>query len=549
VATGSSAQFEALFKPLGKAFRISAFSPGKDQFATVFDDITDRKQAEAEHERLMTAIDQTGEVIVITAPDGTIQFVNPAFERSTGYTREEAIGKNPRILKSGNQDDAFYRDLWQTISSGKPWQGVFSNKRKDGALYTEEATISPVRNAAGAIVNYVAVKRDITEQLRLESQIQQAQKMESVGRLAGGVAHDFNNMLQVILGYAEMALEGAAPSSALHNDISEIRNAARRSSDLTRQLLAFARKQTISPRVFDLNEAGKSMLTLLQRLIGEDITLAWKPEARPAMIKMDPAQLDQILTNLSINARDAIAGVGTLTVATGSQTLDEAFCSLHVDASPGDYVVLTVSDNGIGMTPETLSHIFEPFYTTKGGSAHTGLGLSTVYGIVKQNNGFISLESSLGKGTTFAIYLPRHKGEALPSPAPVSATPGAKGREMLLLVDDESTILSVSQRMLESLGYRVLAAETPDKALLLAADPLNEIDLLITDVVMPGLSGPDLAKRLTAQRPGLKCLFVSGYAANVITDRGMMEKDLDFLPKPFNRDQLAKTVRAILDRR
>ena len=549
VATGKSEQFETLFEPLGKAFRISAFCPGKDQFATIFEDITARMHAEAEHERLMTAIDQTGEVIVITDPKGAIQFVNPAFERSTGYTREEVIGKNPRILKSGNQDDAFYRDLWQTISSGKPWQGVFSNKRKDDTLYTEEATISPVRNAAGEIVNYVAVKRDITEQLRLEAQFQQAQKMESVGRLAGGVAHDFNNMLQVILGYAEMALEGAAPSSALHNDITEIRNAARRSSDLTRQLLAFARKQTIAPRVLDLNEAGKGMLTLLQRLIGEDIALAWKPEAVPAMIKMDPAQLDQILTNLAINARDAINGVGTLTLATVGQTLDAAFCSTHVDASPGDYVVLAVSDNGSGMTPETLSHIFEPFYTTKGGGAHTGLGLATVYGIVKQNNGFITVESEPGKGTTFAIYLPRHKGEALPASPSVSATPNAKGREMLLLVEDEPTILSVGQRMLESLGYRVLAAETPDKALHLAAEHLSEIDLLITDVVMPGLSGPDLAKRLTAQRPGLKCLFVSGYAANAITDRGMMEKNLDFLPKPFNRDQLAKTVRAILDRR
>ena len=290
-------------------------------------DITERKRAEAERKRLMAAIEQVGEVIVMTDAQGIIQFVNPAFERTTGYSREEAVGQNPRILKSGEQDELFYRNLWDTISGGRTWAGRMVNKRKDGTLYTEEATISPVRDASGRIVNYVAVKRDITEHLRLAAQFQQAQKMEAVGLLAGGVAHDYNNMLSVILGYTELALNKVDPAQPLHADLEEIFKAAIRSADITRQLLAFARKQTIIPVVLDLNQTVESMLKMLRRLIGEDIDLAWLPEAGLCPVKMDPVQVDQILANLCVNARDAIADVGKVTIETGNAVFDETYCA------------------------------------------------------------------------------------------------------------------------------------------------------------------------------------------------------------------------------
>ena len=457
-------------------------------------DITERKRAEAERERLLAAIEQAGEVIVITDPAGTIQYVNPAFETVTGYTREEAVGQTPRILKSGRQDEAFYRKLWETISSGRTWEGRMVNKRKDGTLYTEDATISPVRDAAGRIVNYVAVKRDITEHLQLADQFQQAQKMESVGRLAGGVAHDFNNMLGVILGYAEMALYEAGPGTPLHDNLTEIRKAAQRSADLTRQLLAFARKQTIDPRVLDLNSTVEGMLNMLRRLIGEDIDLAWLPGADLWPVKMDPAQIDQILANLCVNARDAIADVGKVTIETQNVSLDEAYCAAHAGFAPGEFVMLTVSDDGCGMDEETQRRLFEPFFTTKEIGKGTGLGLSTVYGIVKQNDGFINVYSEPGQGTTFRIYIPRHAAGMVETRATIAAELPQGHGETVLLVEDEPAMLNMGKGMLEKLGYTVLTAATPGEAMRLAEEHAGEIHLLMTDVVMPEMNGRDLAE-------------------------------------------------------
>ncbi|MHB9098500.1 MAG: PAS domain-containing sensor histidine kinase, partial [Syntrophales bacterium] len=368
-------------------------------------DITARKRADAERKRLMAAIEQTGEVIVMTDAHGLIEFVNPAFERTTGYTREEAVGQNPRILKSGKQDELFYRTLWDTISGGRTWAGHMVNKRKDGSLYTEETTISPVRDSSDRIINYVAVKRDLTEHLRLTAQFQQAQKMEAVGLLAGGVAHDFNNMLSVIIGHAEIALGQVDPAHMLHANLAEIRKAAGRATDLTGQLLAFARKQIVAPKVLDLNETVAGILKMLQRLIGEDIDLSWQPVADLWPVMVDPSQIDQILVNLCVNARDAISGVGKLTIETGNSTIDKDYCALNVGFMLGEYVMLAVSDDGCGMDKETLSHLFEPFFTTKVIGKGTGLGLATVYGIVKQNKGFINVYSEPDQGTTFKIYL------------------------------------------------------------------------------------------------------------------------------------------------
>ena len=362
--------------------------------AELREDIAKRERSEAERERLMMAIEQAAEIIIITDACGSIQYVNPTFEKITGYTRAEAMGRNPRMLKSGKHDLAFYRDLWATLMRGETWSGRIINRKKDGTFYTEEATISPVRDVSGATVNYVAAKRDVTQEIALQDQLTQAQKMEAVGQLAGGVAHDFNNMLQAILGNAALALEEPPHSPLIKESLEEIQKAAQRSADLTRQLLAFARKQAISPKVLDLNLIVAGMLKMLQRLIGEDIDLVWLPGAGLWPVKVDPSQVDQVLANLCVNARDAIQHTGKITIKTGNLSLDDAYAASHPDTMPGDYVMLAVSDTGKGMDAHTRDHLFEPFFTTKGLGQGTGLGLATVFGIVKQNRGLIEVRAN-----------------------------------------------------------------------------------------------------------------------------------------------------------
>jgi len=506
-------------------------------------DITARKHADAERKRLLAAIEQSPEAIVMTDSQGVIQFVNPAFEHTTGYSQKEAVGQNPRILKSGEQDEHFYRNLWDTISSGRTWTGRIVNKRKDGTLYTEETTISPVCDSTGQIVNYVGVKRDISEHLRLSAQFQQAQKMEAVGILAGGVAHDFNNMLSVILGYTELSLSKMDPNQPLYADLKEIHKAAERSTDITRQLLAFARKQTINPVVLDLNQNVESMLKMLRRLIGEDINLVWLSKTGQCLVDMDPTQIDQILANLCVNSRDAIAGVGKMTIETGSEVIDESYCADHYGFIEGDYILLTVSDDGCGMDKKTVDQIFEPFFTSKGLGHGTGLGLSTVYGIVKQNNGFINVYSEPGKGTTFRVYLPRYADLAvdiLPEKA-VEIPHG--GGETVLVVEDEPVLLKMAKAMLEKLGYRVLTAGTPGDAIGLALSPVNHIDLVITDVILPEMNGRELAAQLEHLNPGIHILFMSGYTADVIAHRGVLDDGVNFIQKPYSMKDLAVKVR------
>lgn len=511
-------------------------------------DITQRKMAEAELERLMAAVEQAGEMIVITDPDGTIQYVNPAFEIVTGYSREEAIGQNSRILKSGRQDDAFYKKLWETVSNGRTWEGRIVNRRKDGTLFTEDATISPVRDSSGNIVSHVAVKRDVTEHLGLADQFEQAQKMESVGRLAGGVAHDFNNMLGVIQGYAEMAMASAEPGTPLHDSVSEIHKAALRSAQITRQLLAFARKQTISPRALNLNTTIEGMLKMLRRLMGEDINLVWLPGSDLWPVRMDPAQIDQLLANLCVNARDAIADVGNVTIETCNIRLDESYSRTHVGCDPGDYVMLAVSDNGCGMERETQKLIFEPFYTTKEFGKGTGLGLSIVYGVTKQNGGFVNVYSEPGHGTSFKIYLPREGAGTIEDRlSEVPQFPRGRG-ETLLLVEDDSAMLKMSKGILENLGYNVLAASSPAEAVRIAGD-FPGVHLLVTDVVMPDMNGRDLSRLLRSSNARLKCLFMSGYTADVIARHGVLEPGINFIQKPFSVKDLAIRVRQALEKK
>jgi CheY-like chemotaxis protein len=370
--------------------------------------------------------------------------------------------------------------------------------------------------------------------------------MESVGRLAGGVAHDFNNMLQAILGNTSLALMEVPMDSPVRECLQEIQKCAQRSADLTRQLLAFARKQTIAPRVLDLNDAVGGMLKMLQRLMGEDIDLVWRPGPEAGWVNMDPSQVDQILANLCVNARDAIGGGGKVTIETANENFDQLYLDSHPEARIGCFVRLTVSDTGCGMSADVRSHLFEPFFTTKGLGRGTGLGLATVYGIVQQNHGFIRVYSEPGQGTTFHIYLPCHaQRTAAPGSDSVASEPG-RGSETVLLVEDEPSILRVSQRVLENLGYRVLAARTPGEALELGRVHADTIQLLITDVIMPEMNGRELARNLLAINPNLKRLFMSGYTSDVIAHHGVLDVGVHFIQKPFSVKALAEKVREAL---
>jgi nitrogen-specific signal transduction histidine kinase/CheY-like chemotaxis protein len=410
-------------------------------------------------------------------------------------------------------------------------------------------------NDLGKVFQVASFSRDITEskhaeeeKAQLEAQFHQAQKMESVGQLAGGVAHDFNNMLGVILGHAELAQNQLAPNHPLFNNLEEIRKAAKRSAQITRQLLAFARKQTVAPKVLDLNETVEGMLKMLRRLIGENINLIWMPESELWPVKMDPSQIDQILANLCVNARQAIgAGAGKITVETGNSTLDEEYCDTHAGFVSGDYVRIAVNDNGCGMERQILEHIFEPFFTTKQVGEGTGLGLATVYGAVKQNNGFIYAESEPGQGATFTIYLPRYQGVVGQVQTAEVTESALTGHETILLVEDELTILEMTTTMLGLLGHKVLAVGTAEEAIRLGAVHGGEIDLLLTDVIMPEMNGRDLAKRLLANQPEMRVLFMSGYAANILANQGVLDEGVHFIEKPFSMQELAAKVRQTLE--
>jgi len=512
-------------------------------------DITDWRRSEADRRRLMSAIQDANEVVIITDIEGRIEYVNPAFEKVSGYSKSEALGKTPAILKSGEQDASFYKELWRTIESGKTWRGRIVNKRKDGGIFTEDASISPVRDSCGEIVNFVGVKRDISEVIWLEEQMRQARKMETVGRLAGGVAHDFNNMLGVILGHAELCISEMNLSHPLYDDLIQIKRAAEKSAELTKKLLAFARKQVVSPRILDLNLAIEETYRMLRRLIGEDIVLELEEGENLGLVKLDPVQVDLLMSNLCVNARDAITVGGKIRIRTCNLALPEKFHSLCGAHPTGLYVCLSVSDNGNGMDPDTLGHVFEPFFTTKEVGRGTGLGLATVYGIVKQNNGFIDIKSSPGNGTTFSLYFPRYTEETEVEGPEKKEEEGALGNleiVTVLIVEDEPAILVLVERILAKLGCNTLSASTGKEALAIADNRQGEIDLLISDVVMPGIDGKELALRLRKKMPELKVLFVSGYSAEILAPLGILDSGTHLLQKPFSQDQLAKKLRGVL---
>jgi nitrogen-specific signal transduction histidine kinase/CheY-like chemotaxis protein len=392
----------------------------------------------------------------------------------------------------------------------------------------------------------VGISRNITGQRKAEQLLHQAQKMESIGSLAGGVAHDFNNLLTVIMGHVQLGLMGLDTNHPVCEHLAEIMRTAERSADLTRQLLAFARKQTISPKILNLNEVVDRMLKMLRRLIGESIQLTWLPAPDLWQIKADPSQIDQILANLCVNAKDAITGTGRIIIETRNNTVDATYCEGNPEALPGDYVHLSVSDNGSGMDKKTMARVFEPFFTTKGVGEGTGLGLATVYGVVKQNKGFINIYSEPGQGTAFTIHLPRQEEESQKTLPEVKSAPLPTGHETILLVEDEPAILHTTSQLLGMQGYSLLTAGTPDEAIRLAQEHAGTINLLITDVIMPEMNGKDLANRLQSLNPQLKCLFMSGYTADIIAQHGVLDEGVSFIQKPFSLPDLAAKVRDAL---
>jgi len=407
---------------------------------------------------------------------------------------------------------------------------------------------SSLRRSLQQARHEIEERRKLEEQRsRLSAELAQAQKMESVGRLAGGIAHDFNNMLAVISGYAEVALQEPGIAEPVRGALGEIRGAARHSAELTRQLLAFARRQTVVPRVLDLAETVAGLIGMLQRTIGEDVHLRWEPGDGTWPVFMDPSQVDQVLVNLCVNARDAIRGAGTITISTGNRTLTERFAAEHPGASIGDFVVLSIRDDGRGMDTETVSHLFEPFFTTKPIGEGTGLGLAMVYGTVKQNGGFIDVLSEPGRGTSFSIYLPRHEGSTRPADAGETGASLPGGRETILIVEDEPGVLKLTRAMLEPLGYTVLTSGSPKEAVRVARERAGRIDLLVTDVVMPEMNGHDLAAALRALHPGLRCLFMSGYTADIIANQGVLREGVSLVEKPFSARLLADRIRRTLE--
>lgn len=510
-------------------------------------DLTSSRKAETQLRLQAAALESSANAVAITDRPGNIIWVNPAFTGMTGYSANEVIGKSFNILNSGKQPKDFFDHLWQTIQAGEPWRGEIINRRKDGSLYTDEQTITPVRNLNGDTSHFVATSQDITERKQLAQQLNQAQKMESIGRLAGGVAHDFNNLLSVIIGYSDALLDRPGLDSQTRKQTEEIRKAGRRAATLTRQLLAFSRQQVLEPKVLNLNAIVTDTERMLQRLIGEDIELQSKLDPALGSVKADPGQIEQIIVNLAVNARDAMPQGGRLFIETCTRDLDEDYARRHPPCAPGRYVLLAVTDTGTGMDPEIRAHIFEPFFTTKELGKGTGLGLSTVYGIVKQSGGYIWVYSELGHGSTFKIYLPQvdEPPQAI-HPSELSSKQ-LLGSETILIVEDEESMRTLTRSLLEQSGYTVLEANNGNHAFEVAQHHADPIHLLLTDIVMPGINGPNVATRFVQLHPETRVVYMSGYSGFSANGSGLLQAGMNLLQKPFTRDALLRKVREALE--
>jgi PAS domain S-box-containing protein len=513
-------------------------------------DVTQRTQAEDalrdSEIRYRTLVDGVRDIIFALTPDGTITSLNPAFETITGWPRAEWLGRTFEQLVHPEDLPLAVELLGRVIRGELRPASQFRVSTKSGEYRVAEFAATAQRREE-ALVGILGIGRDVTERVQLEQQLRQAQKMEAVGRLAGGVAHDFNNILTAITGYADLLAEDLPPGDPRRQDAQEIRKAADRAAGLTRQLLAFSRQQVLQPRVLDLNALVSELEKMLRRLLGEDIELATGLDPALGRVKTDPGQFEQVVMNLSVNARDAMPQGGKLTLETANVELDDVYAREHYPARPGPYAMLAVSDTGTGMTEEVQAHLFEPFFTTKEKGKGTGLGLATVYGIVKQSGGFIWVYSELGRGSTFKIYLPRVDEPVGTREGPTVATPIARGTETVLLAEDEAPVRAVARHVLERYGYTVLEAPNAEAALDIAERHSGPIHLLLTDVIMPGMSGRDLALRLAPLRPETRVIYMSGYTDDAITRHGVLEPGLSYVQKPFTPDMIARKVREVLD--
>ncbi|MBN1567655.1 MAG: PAS domain S-box protein [Acidobacteria bacterium] len=539
--------YETLFSPIREEGKVTGF-------IEVTRDTTGRKRVEKALQESdsfnSSLLEHSPTAILVYNPDTSVRYVNPFFEKLTGYCLEDVLGV--KIPYPWSVEDEKYGSIEKRHSQGVK-RSERKYRKKNGEQSWAEIDVTPIYKN-GELVYSLGTWIDISERKnaeeekdKLQKQLQQVHKMEAIGNLAGGVAHDYNNISSVIMGYAELALTEAKSHDPLHGYITHILEASKRATDITKQLLAFARKQPIDPKVLDLNDTINSMLSMVKRLIGEDISLAWMPGEDTWPVRMDPAQIDQILVNLCVNARDAIDNVGKITIETGNAVFDEDYCATHLGFKTGDYAMLAVSDDGIGMTHEQQEKIFEPFYTTKEFGKGTGLGLSTIYGIVKQNNGFINVYSEPGKGSTFKIYLPKEKTFQSAKPANKKAFSTFSGQgETIMVVEDDKAIRELIERVLTNLNYNVLCGSSPKDALRLAGNYLGKIDLLVTDIVMPEMNGRELSNELHKQYADLKVLYMSGYTANVIVHRGVLDENINYIAKPFSIDNLAAKVKEVL---
>lgn len=565
IKSGGKASYESHYTNVGGKERDiliskAAFTDEKGETAGIvaaFLDMTVRKRAEealrASEEQYRLLAETSRDIILVHDMEGRILFANKAGLDYAGLKKEEATGRSILDFVPPEWREALLERL-ESRSKGDLAPYLFEAEflKGTGERVPVEVSSAPILRD-GAVSAILIVARNITERKQaqadaelLQAQFAQAQKMEAVGRLAGGVAHDFNNMLSSILGFTELAMDKLDRASPIQEDLREVRAAGKRSAEIVRQLLAFARRQPVTPRVLSINETIDGMLKMLRRLIGEDIDLAWRPQPDLWRVMIDPSQIDQILANVCVNARDALPQGGKIAIETRNVTLDEEDCAGHEGLKKGNFVLLAVSDNGCGMDKETLAKIFEPFFTTKEAGKGTGLGLATVYGIVKQNDGLITVYSEPGVGTTFKIYLPMHPEESESvGMRPEEQIPQARG-ETVLIVEDEEAVLKMAKRVLEKLGYKTLAAGRPNKATAIAVSHTGDIHLLLTDVVMPQMNGKELAGRIKLLRPGIKVLFMSGYTADAIAVHGIIEEGVEFIQKPLSSAELGKKIRKIL---
>ncbi len=509
-------------------------------------DVTEKMETEERLRLLDMAVESADNGIVITSRSGIILWVNAAFTRQTGYARGEVIGRTPSLLRSGRHDASFYEAMWRTIIDGGVWRGELVNRRKDGSLFTEEMTITPLRGADGEVSHFIAIKVDVSEERRLRDQLAQAGKMESIGRLAGGIAHDFNNLLQAILGYAELLRSGMKEEDSAVADVEQIRSSAKQAAELTRQLLAFSRRQLIRTQPLDINTIVRGTGRLLQRVIGEHIRLHLELAENLRPIMADPGQVESVIMNLSSNARDAMPDGGRLTIATRAVSFQEQDLAFYADARPGRFICLSVTDTGTGMEPEVLRHIFEPFYTTKAMGKGTGLGLSTVHGILHQHGGWVHVYSEKGQGTCFKLYLPTVDQPAAAAPD-TGSEPKQAGERHILIVEDEDGICQLAARVLRERGYRVTMAHSAGEARLAFQSCNAAFDLLFCDVVLPDQNGVALVDSLRRLKPDIAVLMVSGYPDEYSRWETIRERGYPFLQKPYPAREMLRVIRGLLE--